>query len=85
MFQTAREADFVLDSLGQPSLKAAIPMKRVPFSSRRQFLATSAAALGFPTIIPSRVLGQDAPSNKITMAVIGWGMMGPSNTSKFLA
>lgn len=60
-------------------------MKRIPYTSRRQFIAGTAAALGFPSIIPSRVLGQDAPSNKITMAVVGWGMMGPSNTNKFLA
>ena len=59
-------------------------MKRIPVSSRRQFLTKSAAAIGFPTIIPASVLGQNAPSNKITMAVFGWGMMGPSNTGKFL-
>ena len=59
-------------------------MKRVPFTSRRRFIAQSAAAIGFPTIVPASVFGQNAPSKKITMAVIGWGMMGPSNTSKFL-
>ena len=60
-------------------------MKRVPLSSRRQFLGRSAAALGFPSIVPASVFGQNAPSNRITMAVIGWGMMGPGNTGKFLA
>jgi predicted dehydrogenase len=64
-------------------------MKRIPFSSRRRFLAQStaagAAAIGFPTIVPSSVFGQNAPSNKITMAIFGWGMMGPGNTNKFLA
>ncbi|OYW31110.1 MAG: dehydrogenase [Chthoniobacter sp. 12-60-6] len=59
-------------------------MKRIPVSSRRQFLAKSAAAIGFPTIIPASVIGQNAPSSKITMAVFGWGMMGPGNTAKFL-
>jgi predicted dehydrogenase len=59
-------------------------MKRTPRSSRRQFLATTAGALGFPTIVPSSVFGQNAPSNRITMAVFGWGMMGPGNTDKFL-
>ncbi|MFT5123907.1 MAG: myo-inositol 2-dehydrogenase/D-chiro-inositol 1-dehydrogenase [Kiritimatiellia bacterium] len=39
---------------------------------RRTFLK-SAGALGFPTIIPSSVLGADAPSNKITMGFIGVG------------
>ena len=60
-------------------------MKRIPFSSRRNFLVQSAAAIGFPTIVPASVFGQNAPSNKITMGVVGWGMMGPSNTNKFLA
>lgn len=61
-------------------------MKRYPVSSsRRRFLKGTAAAIGFPSIIPASVLGQNAPSKKITMAVIGWGMMGPGNTKKFLA
>lgn len=60
-------------------------MKRIPFSSRRRFLAQSAAAIGFPTIVPASVFGENAPSKKITMGVVGWGMMGPSNTTKFLA
>lgn len=59
-------------------------MKRIPRPTRRQFLATGTAALGFPTIVPSSVFGQNAPSNRITMAVFGWGMMGPGNTSSFL-
>jgi predicted dehydrogenase len=59
-------------------------MKKVPFTSRRQFITRTAAAIGFPTIVPASVFGQKAPSNKITMAVLGWGMMGPSNTGKFL-
>lgn len=40
--------------------------------------------LGFPTIVPSSVFGQNAPSNRITMGVVGWGMMGPGNTGAFL-
>ena len=43
---------------------------------RRSFLKTAGlagAALGFPTIIPSRVLGADAPSNKIHVVQIGCG------------
>jgi len=46
---------------------------------RRSFLKQTAAAgavLGFPTIIPSRVLGADAPSNRIVMGAIGVGGMG---------
>jgi predicted dehydrogenase len=39
-------------------------------------LATT--AIGFPTIIPSRVLGADAPSNKINILQIGCGRIGRS-------
>ena len=60
-------------------------MKRIPRSSRRQFLTAGAAALGFPTIVPSSVFGQNAPSNRITLGVVGWGMQGPGNTNAFLA
>jgi predicted dehydrogenase len=61
-------------------------MKKRPLTtSRRQFLARSAAAIGFPTIVPASVFGQNAPSNRLTMGVVGWGMMGPGNTNKFLA
>lgn len=59
-------------------------MKRIPRASRRRFLKGSAAAIGFPAIVPASVLGQNAPSNRITMAVFGWGMMGPGNTNSFL-
>ena len=44
--------------------------------SRRQFLkltGASAAAIGFPTIIPSRVLGAAAPSKLIQIGQIGCG------------
>jgi predicted dehydrogenase len=48
--------------------------------SRRQFVKTSlaaaAAATAFPTIIPSSVLGQDAPSKKIQIGQIGCGRIG---------
>jgi predicted dehydrogenase len=47
-----------------------------PTHSRRTFLKTSlsaAAAIGFPTIVPSTVLGQDAPSNRINIGAIGVG------------
>src|SRR6202030_1556181 len=45
-------------------------------SSRRTFLKTSlgaAAAAGFPTIVPSSVFGQNAPSNRINIGAIGVG------------
>ena len=56
--------------------------------SRRQFIATTAAAIAAPTIIPSSALGADgavAPSNRIVMGIVGWGMMGPGNTSGLMA
>lgn len=55
--------------------------------SRRRFLAAAGAAIAMPTIIPSSVLGQNgkiAPSNRITMGVVGWGMQGPGNTGSFM-
>src|SRR5262249_38841486 len=48
-----------------------------PEVTRRRFLKTSATAgavvAGFPTIVPSSVLGADAPSKKIQIAQIGCG------------
>jgi predicted dehydrogenase len=52
--------------------------------NRRQFLKCAGAALAFPTIVPSRVLGADAPSKRITMGMVGCGNMGTSNTRDFL-
>ena len=60
-------------------------MKNISTSSRRTFLKGTAAAIGFPTIVPSSVFGQNAPSNRITLGVVGWGMQGPGNTKAFLA
>lgn len=39
-------------------------------------------------IVPSSVLGQGArpaPSGRITIGIVGWGMMGPGNTSGLMA
>ena len=55
--------------------------------SRRHFLATAGLALAAPTIIPASALGREdkpAPSNRIVMGIVGWGMMGPGNTDAFL-
>jgi predicted dehydrogenase len=41
--------------------------------SRRELLKSSAAVLGFPTIVPSHVFGQNAPSNLVQVAQIGCG------------
>ena len=47
---------------------------------RRNFLKTSAAsALAAPTIVPSSVFGANAPSNRITLGLIGCGGQGTGN------
>lgn len=52
-------------------------MKEHPNLNRRQFLSRSgllaAGALALPQIVPSRLLGADAPSNRITLGFIGCG------------
>ena len=47
--------------------------------SRRQFTSTAAMAALSAAIVPSRVVGQEAPSNKLNLAAIGIGGMGASN------
>ncbi len=58
---------------------------------RRDFLKTlplaAAGLMGFPSIVPARVLGRSGqilPSEKIVMAGIGFGMMGIPNMEAFL-
>src|SRR5438067_1311239 len=56
--------------------------------NRRRFLASTGLALAAPTIIPASALGRankPAPSERIVMGVVGWGMMGPGNTEAFLS
>jgi predicted dehydrogenase len=58
-----------------------------PNLNRRWFLKGAAllgAAAGIPSIIPSSVLGADAPSKKITVGGIGLGGMGSGNLGGFL-
>jgi myo-inositol 2-dehydrogenase / D-chiro-inositol 1-dehydrogenase len=43
---------------------------------RRTFLKTALCSVAAPTIIPSYVLGKDAPSNVLRLASIGVGRMG---------
>jgi predicted dehydrogenase len=54
--------------------------------TRRGFVKGVAAAglAGFPTIVPSSVLGADAPSNRITIGCVGLGGMGSGNLDSFL-
>src|SRR5437764_3518469 len=56
--------------------------------SRRRFIAATAAAVAAPTIIPASALGKDdqpAPSERIVVGIVGWGMMGPGNTKGLMA
>ncbi len=55
---------------------------------RRRFLkssALSAGALAVPAIVPSRVLGKNAPSNTLQIACIGTGRMGHGDMKECLA
>jgi predicted dehydrogenase len=56
--------------------------------TRRNFITAAAAAVAIPTFIPLSALGRagkTAPSDRITLGVVGWGMQGPGNTDAFLA
>ena len=56
--------------------------------SRRDFLRSSAAlgavAWGMPTIVPSSVFGQNAPSKRITLGIIGCGNQSTVDIPEFL-
>ncbi len=55
--------------------------------SRRKFLSAAGAAIALPTLMPSSVFGlggKTAPSGRVTVGVVGWGMQGPSNTNALL-
>jgi myo-inositol 2-dehydrogenase/D-chiro-inositol 1-dehydrogenase len=64
--------------------------KKAKLLTRRQFLKGSAAvaasmALAGPTIVPASVLGANAPSNRITIGMIGMGRQAfHSNLKPFL-
>jgi len=55
--------------------------------SRRNFLrgSTAVVAASAFNIIPARLLGQNAPSNRIAMAMVGVGGMGNGNMDSFLS
>jgi len=53
--------------------------------TRRSFLKYAGAMAAFPTIIPAGVLGEDAPSKRITLGCIGMGGQGVgANMNTFL-
>ena len=52
-------------------------MKKNHFFTRRDFLHRTAAigaAISIPSIVPSTVFGANAPSNRITMGMVGMGL-----------
>ena len=58
------------------------------FSRRAILKRTAAAAVAAPCVIPAAVLGKDgatAPSNRITIGLIGAGMMGRGHFRLFAA
>ena len=50
-----------------------------PTKTRRQFASTTAMAALSATVVPRRLFGADAPSNKLNIAAIGVGGMGGAN------
>lgn len=60
-------------------------MSALSCASRRALLKMLAASTASPLIMPSRIFGADAPSNKITLGCIGVGWQGGGNLSAFLA
>jgi predicted dehydrogenase len=55
--------------------------------TRRQFLAAASLAVASPTLLTScatKTARRAAPSERITVAVVGWGMQGPWNTDALL-
>ncbi len=59
-------------------------MNITPSTSRRHILKLLAASTTAPLILPRRLFGADAPSNKITVGCIGVGWQGGSNLASFL-
>ncbi|MGA2173927.1 MAG: Gfo/Idh/MocA family oxidoreductase [Verrucomicrobiota bacterium] len=59
--------------------------------SRRRFLkvaGAAGAAFALPTFIPATALGRGgrpAPSERITVGIVGWGMIAPDNTQGLMA
>ena len=55
--------------------------------SRRSFIKSASAAAGAAAIAPGALWGQASrhpASDRITIGIIGWGMIGPTNTKQFL-
>src|ERR1035441_10181751 len=55
--------------------------------SRRHFLAATGLAVAAPTLFSScatKSSNRPAPSGRISVGVVGWGMQGPGNTNELL-
>ncbi|MEI6176111.1 MAG: Gfo/Idh/MocA family oxidoreductase [Verrucomicrobiota bacterium] len=59
-------------------------MNITPGTNRRNVLKLLAASTAAPLILPRRMFGADAPSNKITIGCIGVGWQGTENLNSFL-
>ena len=59
-------------------------MRRDRKMTRRQALGVAAGAVAVPLFVPSRLLGDDAPSKQIVMGCIGVGWQGEGNLGAFL-
>jgi predicted dehydrogenase len=61
-----------------------------PRMSRRRFIAATGAAgaaFAIPSFIPASALGRDGrppPSERITVGIVGWGMIAPENTQALM-
>jgi predicted dehydrogenase len=53
--------------------------------TRRDFIKTSSAALSLPWLVPSSVFGENAPSKRVNVAVIGTGNQAQNDLPAFLA
>lgn len=55
------------------------------FITRRRFIAAASSAAAVPLFLPTRLFGQTAPSNRITLGFIGMGIQGTrANLNAFL-
>ncbi len=53
--------------------------------TRRQYLQTAAAAFALPAVVPARLLAAEtAPSNRVTVALIGHGCMGQGHLRRLI-
>jgi len=80
-----RSFEFYIEKGRQESLKGRRTQK-VNLLTRRELLKSSALAVLFgPAIVPARVLGSNAPGNRITIGMIGMGRQAyQSNLKSFL-